>query len=162
MCAAGRAAGKAERAGVCLGAQDGRTGWRWKDRVSAESLEETFEPILYMWKTQRLDKYERFGDFAQRVGAEAFDKYVQEYVPGTAFKNVVVEAFEPVKRTAGRKDAAPAAKPKGAGDRLTAGPRKQQVRVTDELHSMLKAQAEEKGMHISDLVEHLLLSSMKK
>lgn len=53
-------------------------------------------------------------------------------------------------------------KPRGSGARLTSGPRKQQIRVTDELHSMLKAQAEAEGLHISDLVEQLLVHSVKK
>eukprot|EP00960_Hanusia_phi_P070629 767352-Hanusia_phi.AAC.6 len=79
--------------------QDGRTAWRWKDRVKNEDVEGTIEPLLYMWKSQRNGQAERFGDFIHRLGQEAVDKYVESYELGTAFKNVVVEKL-PSKKVA--------------------------------------------------------------
>ncbi|EKX41980.1 sulfite reductase [Guillardia theta CCMP2712] len=80
--------------------QDGRTAWRWKDRVKNEDVEGTIEPLLYMWKSQRNGQAERFGDFIHRLGQEAVDKYVESYESGTAFKNVVVEK-PPLKKVFG-------------------------------------------------------------
>lgn len=139
---------------------DGRTGWRWKDKVKAAEMETTLEPIFYMWKTQRSSQAERFGDFTTRVGIDAINAYIEKYETGTAFKNVVREELAPLTRTVTKSGTM--TKPRGSGARLTSGPRKQQIRVTDELHSMLKAQAEAEGLHISDLVEQLLVHSVKK
>jgi len=138
--------------------QDGRTGWRWKDKMKADLLEETMEPVFYMWKTQRKNKSERFGDFTSRVGIDAINAFVEKYEAGTAYKNVVVEKLAPVKLAPKR---ATGTKARGAATRLTTGPRKQQVRVTDELHQLLKSKAEANGMHISDLVEQVLVKGIK-
>ncbi|KAJ1491300.1 hypothetical protein T484DRAFT_1775029, partial [Baffinella frigidus] len=48
----------------------------------------------------------------------------------------------------------------GKSVRLTTGPRKQQVRVSDELHTMLKDVSEKNKEAISDLVERLLVKGL--
>jgi len=132
---------------------DGRTGWRWKDKMKQSDLEAELEPVLFMWKTERTSQAERLGDFLQRVGKDKVDEYVAKYAPGTAFSGVTVETLYtgPVVGASGG----------GAkGARLTSGPRKQQVRVTDEVHGMLKQRADTSGQPISDLVEELILKGL--
>ena len=72
--------------------QAGRTGWHWKDKMKMDEMEATLEPVFYMYKTQRTSADESVGDFCQRVGKEAINKYVEGYVAGTAFKDVKVES----------------------------------------------------------------------
>jgi sulfite reductase (ferredoxin) len=133
---------------------DGRTGFRFKDKMKQAELEQEIEPILWMWKTQRSSQAERLGDFLHRVGLAKIEEFVAQYKPGTAFDNVQVETLYtgPVVAAAGG----------GAkGARLTSGPRKQQVRVTDELHMMLKSKADSTGQPISDLVEELIMRGLQ-
>lgn len=127
---------------------DGRTGWTYKDKVKQADMENEVEPILYMWKTQRTSQAERFGDFIHRVGKDAIVDYVAKYTPGTAFANVKHEELYtgPVVAAAGKK---------------SSGPRKQSVRITDELHAMLKAKAEAQGVPVADLVEELVMGAMQ-
>jgi len=129
---------------------DGRTGFKYKDKVKESEMEAEIEPILYMWKTQRTSQAERLGDFLNRVGLDAITAYVAKYTAGTAFKNVKVETLY----------TGPVVSSPGSAKR-TSGPRKQQVRVTDELHAMLKEKADAAGVPMSDLVEDLLVSKLE-
>ncbi|GBG77538.1 hypothetical protein CBR_g23983 [Chara braunii] len=52
------------------------------DKMKAQNLETTLEPVFYMYKTQRLTgdgEPETFGDFADRVGFEAIHSYMAGY-----------------------------------------------------------------------------------
>lgn len=55
-----------------------RTAWPFKAKMKNEALEETMEPILAMFKSQR-QEFEAFGDFCHRVGAEAIEKFSETY-----------------------------------------------------------------------------------
>jgi len=136
---------------------DGRTGFAFRDKVKQSDMEATVEPILYMWKTQRSSNAERFGDFLHRVGKDAIQSFCETYVPGTAFANPTVEPGPSLgELLAMSKDSARS----GKSVRLTTGPRKQQVRVSDELHTMLKDASEKNSEAISDLVERLLVKGL--
>jgi sulfite reductase (ferredoxin) len=54
-----------------------RTAWPFKAKMKNTDLEETMEPILSMFKSQKQD-FEAFGDFCHRVGAEAIEQYVEK------------------------------------------------------------------------------------
>merc|ERR1712194_957163 len=56
-----------------------RTAWPFKAKMKNDVLEETMEPIMAMFKEQRMD-FEAFGDFCDRVGAEAIEKFSETYV----------------------------------------------------------------------------------
>lgn len=136
---------------------DGRTGFAFRDKVKQSDMEATVEPILYMWKTQRSSNAERFGDFLHRAGKDAIQSFCETYVPGTAFANPTVEPGPSLgELLAMSKDSARS----GKSVRLTTGPRKQQVRVSDELHTMLKDASEKNSEAISDLVERLLVKGL--
>ena len=99
----------------------------------------------------------RVGDFLHRVGKDAIQSFCETYVPGTAFANPTVEPGPSLgELLAMSKDSARS----GKSVRLTTGPRKQQVRVSDELHTMLKDASEKNSEAISDLVERLLVKGL--
>jgi len=136
---------------------DGRTGWQYKDKVKQSDMETEVEPILYMWKSQRLSNADRLGDFLDRMGKDKIKEFCAAYVPGTAFKAPTVEPGPSLgELLAMSNDKALS----GKSVRLTTGPRKQQVRVSDELHTMLKDVSEKNKEAISDLVERLLVKGL--
>ncbi len=51
-----------------------RTAWPYMAKMNDKDLEDTVRPILKMFKEQR-KQFEAFGDFCNRVGAEAIEKY---------------------------------------------------------------------------------------
>lgn len=53
-----------------------------RDRARSDKLEETFEPIFAMYKTQRLASDEAFGNFCHRVGIPAIEEYMSSYQLG--------------------------------------------------------------------------------
>lgn len=59
-----------------------RTAYPYIAKMKNEKLEDTLEPILAMFIQQR-NKYEAFGDFCHRVGAEAIEAYGQTYTLGS-------------------------------------------------------------------------------
>jgi len=138
--------------------QAGRTGWHWMDKMKAAEMETTLEPVFWMYKTQRKNADESMGDFCQRVGKDKINDFVASYTPGTAFKNVKVEPAKPpmLMGSLGLNSSADS-KP-----RKSTGPRKQQIRVTDEVSAMLKAKAASAGVPVADVVEEILMSSLAK
>merc|ERR1719271_1247659 len=48
-------------------------------KMPLDKLEDTVEPIFAMYKTQRNEKDEGFGDFCHRVGIPAVEEYMKEY-----------------------------------------------------------------------------------
>jgi len=137
--------------------QDGRTGWHWIDKMKAADAETTLEPVFYMWKTQRKGD-EALGDFVHRMGKDKINAFVASYTAGTAFKNVKVEPVPPpmLMGSLGLNGSA------GGKARKSSGPRTAQVRVTDELASLLKNKAKGAGVPVSDIVEEILMSSLSK
>ena len=138
--------------------QAGRTGWHWMDKMKAAEMETTLEPVFYMYKTQRKSADESMGDFCQRVGKDKINDFVASYTPGTAYKDVKVEAAKApmLMGSLGLNSSA------GSKARKSTGPRKQQIRVTDEVSAMLKAKAASAGVPVSDVVEDILMSSLAK
>merc|ERR1719384_986647 len=57
-----------------------RTAYPFMSKMKTDKLEEAMEPILQMFKDQRIDEFETFGDFTHRVGKEAVQKYCENYV----------------------------------------------------------------------------------
>jgi sulfite reductase (ferredoxin) len=55
-----------------------RTAWPFKAKMNVDDLEVTLEPILAMFAAQR-QEFEAFGDFCHRIGAEAIEKYMENY-----------------------------------------------------------------------------------
>lgn len=55
-----------------------RTAWPFKAKMDVDDLEATLEPILALFKAQR-EEFEAFGDFCNRVGAEAIEQYIENY-----------------------------------------------------------------------------------
>ena len=51
--------------------------------MNLDKLEETFEPIFAMFKTQRTHKDEAVGNFCHRVGIPAIEEYIKEYKLGS-------------------------------------------------------------------------------
>ena len=58
---------------------DGRTGWAYKSKVPSDAWENTVEPLLVYFKTNRLGPTEYFGDFCHRVGQEALETFAAGY-----------------------------------------------------------------------------------
>jgi len=57
-----------------------RTAYPYMSKMKVDALESTLEPMLAMFKEQRSDDFETFGDFTYRVGKEAVEKYCESYV----------------------------------------------------------------------------------
>jgi len=57
-----------------------RTAYPYMSKMKVDALEATLEPMLAMFKEQRSDEFETFGDFTYRVGKEAVEKYCESYV----------------------------------------------------------------------------------
>jgi len=138
--------------------QAGRTGWHWMDKMKGDDMETTLEPLFYMWKTQRTNADEALGDFLQRMGKDKINEYRDSYATGTAFKNVKVEKTKApmLMGSLGLNSKA------SSKSRKSSGPRKQQIRVTDQISAMLKSKAEGAGVPVSDIVEDILMSSLSK
>jgi hypothetical protein len=125
--------------------------------TQAADAETTLEPVFYMWKTQRKGD-EALGDFVHRMGKDKINAFVASYTAGTAFKNVKVEPVPPpmLMGSLGLNGSS------GGKARKSSGPRTAQVRVTDELASLLKNKAKGAGVPVSDIVEEILMSSLSK
>jgi len=128
------------------------------DKMKGDDMETTLEPLFYMWKTQRTNADEALGDFLQRMGKDKINEYRDSYATGTAFKNVKVEKTKApmLMGSLGLNSKA------SSKSRKSSGPRKQQIRVTDQISAMLKSKAEGAGVPVSDIVEDILMSSLSK
>ena len=43
-----------------------RVGFEYKERCKTKTIEHSLEPLFAMWRDERLDESEAFGDFAAR------------------------------------------------------------------------------------------------
>lgn len=59
-----------------------RTAWPFKAKMDVDSVEATLEPIFAFYIKER-QEFEAFGDFCNRVGAEAIESFCESYA--TAF-----------------------------------------------------------------------------
>ena len=57
-----------------------RTGFEYKERCKVKTMEHTLEPLLVMWRDQRKDAYEAFGDFAFRLGQPKLAAFANTHV----------------------------------------------------------------------------------
>jgi len=57
-----------------------RVGFEYKERCKTKTIEHSLEPLFAMWRDQRLDDSEAFGDFAARVGQPALAAFAADYV----------------------------------------------------------------------------------
>ena len=53
-----------------------RTGYPFVSKMKDADLEKTLGPMFDMWKEQRANEFEGFGEFTNRVGYEAIEKFV--------------------------------------------------------------------------------------
>ena len=56
-----------------------RVGFEYKERCKVKTMEHSLEPLFAMWRDQRVDEAEAFGDFAQRVGQPALAAFAADY-----------------------------------------------------------------------------------
>lgn len=57
-----------------------RVGFEYKERCKTKTIEHSLEPLFAMWRDERLDESEAFGDFAARVGQPALAAFAADYV----------------------------------------------------------------------------------
>ena len=57
-----------------------RVGFEYKERCKTKTIENSLEPLFAMWRDERLDESEAFGDFAARVGQPALAAFAADYV----------------------------------------------------------------------------------
>ena len=57
-----------------------RVGFEYKERCKTKTSEHSLEPLFAMWRDERLDESEAFGDFAARVGQPALAAFAADYV----------------------------------------------------------------------------------
>lgn len=57
-----------------------RVGFEYKERCKVKTMEHTLEPLFAMWRDERLDEAEAFGDFAQRVEQPALAAFAASYI----------------------------------------------------------------------------------
>merc|ERR1719420_941669 len=57
-----------------------RVGFEYKERCKVKTIEHVLEPLFAMWRDERLDESEAFGDFAARVGQPALAAFAADYV----------------------------------------------------------------------------------
>mmetsp|Transcript_5416 Transcript_5416/g.13559 ORF Transcript_5416/g.13559 Transcript_5416/m.13559 type:complete len:601 (-) Transcript_5416:89-1891(-) len=79
------------------------------DKMKIDKLEETFEPLLYFYRTRREGAEESFGDFCARVGFDVLRMYQKAYVPPPSITQlprvgVEMEAFDQLKDIAEREN----------------------------------------------------------
>ena len=56
-----------------------RVGFEYKERCKTKTIEHSLEPLFAMWRDERNDDAEAFGDFAQRVGQPALAAFAADY-----------------------------------------------------------------------------------
>mmetsp|Transcript_19551 Transcript_19551/g.60269 ORF Transcript_19551/g.60269 Transcript_19551/m.60269 type:complete len:674 (-) Transcript_19551:60-2081(-) len=54
-------------------------GFEYKERQKVKTIEHTLEPLFAMWRDERLDATEAFGDFCKRVGQPALAAFAADY-----------------------------------------------------------------------------------
>ena len=97
-------------------------------KMPLDKLEETVEPIFAMYKTQRNEKDEGFGDFCHRVGIPAVEEYMKEYTLGS-----YVDMVDPFRENVEVGDA--------------------KIGVRDEVLALLQAQARRRGVTPETLLD---------
>lgn len=144
-----------------------------------QNLEATFAPIFGMFAGQRAGE-ESFGDFADRVGFDAIRQVMADAgVPGVkgAAKAPAAKAAgaakpaakpagaaKPVAKAAGAAKPAPKAQaaPPAAKARAAAAAMLPRVMVREEAFDALRAEAERRGLTLSELASEIILGNLGK
>ncbi len=126
---------------VWLGADPNQTRLSapYLDKMAAEDLETTLEPLLVYFKQeqQRRVTPESFGDFCHRVGFEALQQFAASYKPGSD-------------SSATRSSSS------------SSGKSRHRIGVRDEVYKHLKAVATQKGQPMTEIANDAIAAYLKQ